>query len=156
MDAGVLEVLHLHLDHGSQKLVHDLLRCIRDLSDVATRQNAKNVTPILAKAMQLMGSSDLNVKLMCTSILLNLLANNAPNKEFACRNQVIPALRDVLDQTEMLMVNPHLHQPSDGAILEEIQVRNAVRKVGSTERSSYWDLEPNSVPIPKRSFASVQ
>lgn len=56
MDAGVLEVLHLHLDHGSQKLVNDLLHCIRDLSDVAAKQNVKNVTPILAKAMQLMGA----------------------------------------------------------------------------------------------------
>ena len=56
VDAGVLEVLHLHLDHGSQKLVNDLLHCIRDLSDVAAKQNVKNVTPILAKAMQLMGA----------------------------------------------------------------------------------------------------
>lgn len=74
---------------------------------------------------------------MCTSILLNLLANNAPNKEFVYRNHVTHALRGVLEQTELLMFNPQHHPPNDGSTIEEIQVLQSAFLDTSLNRKTF-------------------
>uniref|UniRef100_A0A915CWG4 Uncharacterized protein n=1 Tax=Ditylenchus dipsaci TaxID=166011 RepID=A0A915CWG4_9BILA len=106
VDAGALEVLHVHLNHASQRLVRDLLVCIRDLSDVPTKDH--DLTPLLEKLLQLLGTNDLHIKQLCTQILANLSANNKPNKEF-----LTEAYLDAIRSRQSTSLN--------GQLLEDIQ-----------------------------------
>ncbi|KAI1716201.1 beta-catenin/armadillo-related protein 1 [Ditylenchus destructor] len=121
VDAGALEVLHIHLNHMSQRLVRDLLTCIRDLSDVPSQD--RDTTPLLEKLLQLLGTNDLHVKQLCTQILFNLSANNRINKEFLVSRSVINAIFHVLFETESMLnaLRSGQAQNLNGQLLEDIQ-----------------------------------
>uniref|UniRef100_A0A914GU52 Uncharacterized protein n=1 Tax=Globodera rostochiensis TaxID=31243 RepID=A0A914GU52_GLORO len=76
--AGLLEAMQRHLDHPSQRLLRQVLSCIR------------------SKLLQLLGTSDLRLKESCADILANLCANNAQNKAFLVENGAVPALFQLL------------------------------------------------------------
>lgn len=110
--------------HSSQRLVRDLLTCIRDLSDVSTKN--RNLTPLLLNLLQLLRTNDLKIKLLCTQILSNLSANNKPNKEFLIKNQIISQIFYVLFETETILdaIRNNKAPPNlSGQLLEEIQVK---------------------------------
>lgn len=51
--AGLLEALQRHLDHPSQRLLRQVLSCVRSVSHVPTAD--RTVQPLLQKLLQLLG-----------------------------------------------------------------------------------------------------
>uniref|UniRef100_A0A914ZDK9 Uncharacterized protein n=1 Tax=Parascaris univalens TaxID=6257 RepID=A0A914ZDK9_PARUN len=94
ISSGGYEVLHRQLEHASQRLITSTLECIRNMSDVPTKD--LDVSMLLTKLLQLLGAVDPVVVLYCTGILSNLLANNQRNKEFVYSRGAIMALYRVL------------------------------------------------------------
>lgn len=98
--AGLLEAAQKHLDHASQRLLRQLLKCIRDVSYVPC--TGHDIQLLLQKMLQLLGTNDLRLKEECTDILANLCANNAQNKEFLVGNGAIPELFHLLHELAAL------------------------------------------------------
>ncbi|KAL3094541.1 hypothetical protein niasHT_026307 [Heterodera trifolii] len=92
--AGLLEALQRHLDHPSQRLLRQVLSCVRSVSHVPTAD--RTVQPLLQKLLQLLGTSDIRLKENCVDILANLCANNSQNKSFLVENGAVPSMFQLL------------------------------------------------------------
>ena len=62
-----MEAMHEHLDHPSQRLIHDILSFIMDVSDVPTVN--RDLTPLLTKLLQFLGTADPEVNRFCINII---------------------------------------------------------------------------------------
>jgi hypothetical protein len=66
-DAGGIDVLHMRLDHPSQRLILASLECLRNLSDVPTGD--RDMSQLLTKLLQLLGmrifSNQINLLIRC-------------------------------------------------------------------------------------------
>ncbi|VDN83907.1 unnamed protein product [Brugia pahangi] len=114
---GGYDVLHKQLEHASQRLIISTLECIRNMSDVPTKD--MDVSPLLNKLLQLLGAMDPIVILYCTGILSNLLANNQMNKEFLFSRGAIPTLYRVLISSYSIPAST----PNQQQRVEDIQER---------------------------------
>ncbi|VDN05565.1 unnamed protein product [Thelazia callipaeda] len=114
---GGYDVLHKQLEHASQRLIISTLECIRNMSDVPTKD--MDVSPLLNKLLQLLGAMDPIVILYCTGILSNLLANNQMNKEFLFSRGGIATLYRVLISSYNIPANT----PNQQQRVEDIQER---------------------------------
>ncbi|VDM21336.1 unnamed protein product [Wuchereria bancrofti] len=114
---GGYDVLHKQLEHASQRLIISTLECIRNMSDVPTKD--MDVSPLLNKLLQLLGAMDPIVILYCTGILSNLLANNQMNKEFLFSRGAIPTLYRVLISSYSIPATT----PNQQQRVEDIQER---------------------------------
>ncbi|CAD5235519.1 unnamed protein product [Bursaphelenchus xylophilus] len=119
VESGAFDVLPISLDYPSQRVVTESLICTRDLSDVPTDRH--DITPLLAKLVQLLALRDTRIRQLCVQALANLSANNRQNKEFLCSINVVGALKCVLFETEEQLEN--VEEPSRSAtdVLEDIQ-----------------------------------
>jgi len=98
--AGLLETAQKHLGQVSQRLLRQVLDCVRAASHVPS--SGHNVQQLLRKLLQLLGTNDLRLKEACTDILANLCANNPQNKEFLVENGAIFGLFQLLHELEAL------------------------------------------------------
>uniref|UniRef100_A0A2K6VUU7 Armadillo segment polarity protein n=1 Tax=Onchocerca volvulus TaxID=6282 RepID=A0A2K6VUU7_ONCVO len=114
---GGYDVLHKQLEHASQRLIISTLECIRNMSDVPTKD--MDVSSLLNKLLQLLGAMDPIVILYCTGILSNLLANNQMNKEFLFSRGAIPTLYRVLISSYSIPAST----PNQQQRVEDIQER---------------------------------
>jgi hypothetical protein len=55
VDSGAYEVFPINMDHASQRLVVELLRCTRDLSDMSTTK--LDISHLLGRLVQLLGEN---------------------------------------------------------------------------------------------------
>ena len=76
--AGGMQALANHLSHQSARLVQNCLWTLRNLSDVATKQ--EGLENLLQMLVQLLASNDINVVTCAAGILSNLTCNNPRNK----------------------------------------------------------------------------
>ncbi|KAM3727319.1 Beta-catenin/armadillo-related protein [Dirofilaria immitis] len=114
---GGYDVLHKQLEHASQRLIISTLECIRNMSDVPTKD--MDISPLLDKLLQLLGAMDPIVILYCIGILSNLLANNQMNKEFLFSRGAIPTLYRVLIGSYSISAST----PNQQQRVEDIQER---------------------------------
>ena len=73
-----MQSLAVHLQHQSGRLVQNCLWTLRNLSDVATRQDG--LEGLLQMLTNLTGSNDIQVVTCAAGILSNLTCNNPRNK----------------------------------------------------------------------------
>ena len=73
-----MQALANHLSHQSNRLVQNCLWTLRNLSDVATKQDG--LDGLLQMLVQLLSSNDINVVTCAAGILSNLTCNNPRNK----------------------------------------------------------------------------
>ena len=78
LQAGGMQALAQHLSHQSTRLVQNCLWTLRNLSDVATKQ--EGLEALLQMLVQLLSSTDLSVVTCAAGILSNLTCNNPRNK----------------------------------------------------------------------------
>lgn len=78
LEAGGMMALASHLHHQSQRLVHNCLWTLRNLSDAATYID--NQDDLLRSLVQLLTSNDVNMVTCAAGILSNLTCNNQNNK----------------------------------------------------------------------------
>ncbi|MCP9264951.1 hypothetical protein DINM_020101 [Dirofilaria immitis] len=132
---GGYDVLHKQLEHASQRLIISTLECIRNMSDVPTKD--MDISPLLDKLLQLLGAMDPIVILYCIGILSNLLANNQMNKEFLFSRGAIPTLYRVLIGSYSISAST----PNQQQRVEDIQERALATLrhlcVGHTHQQQY-------------------
>jgi len=90
VEAGGMQSLAVHLQHQSGRLVQNCLWTLRNLSDVATRQDG--LEGLLQMLTNLTGSNDIQVVTCAAGILSNLTCNNPRNKQVVCQVGGIEAL----------------------------------------------------------------
>jgi len=90
VENGGMQALATHLTHQSHRLVQNCLWTLRNLSDVATRQDG--LEGLLQMLVQLTASNDINVVTCGAGILSNLTCNNPRNKQVVCQVGGIEAL----------------------------------------------------------------
>lgn len=90
VEAGGMQALANHLSHQSTRLVQNCLWTLRNLSDVATKQ--EGLEGLLQLLVQLLSSNDLNVVTCSAGILSNLTCNNPKNKQVVYQVGGIEAL----------------------------------------------------------------
>jgi len=90
VEAGGMQALANHLSHQSARLVQNCLWTLRNLSDVATKQ--EGLENLLQMLVQLLASNDINVVTCAAGILSNLTCNNPRNKQVVCQVGGIEAL----------------------------------------------------------------
>ncbi len=73
-----MQALANHLSHQSTRLVQNCLWTLRNLSDVATKQDG--LDGLLQMLVQLLSANDINVVTCAAGILSNLTCNNPRNK----------------------------------------------------------------------------
>lgn len=73
-----MQALATHLSHQSTRLVQNCLWTLRNLSDVATKQDG--LEGLLQMLTQILTSTDINVVTCSAGILSNLTCNNPRNK----------------------------------------------------------------------------
>nr|CAD2159603.1 unnamed protein product [Meloidogyne enterolobii] len=100
VSAGLLEAAQKHLDHASQRMLRQLLDCIKFVSHVPSGD--RDIHLLLQKLLQLLGTNDMKVKECCTDILANLSANNTSNKEFLVDKGAVFGLFQLLQEMEAL------------------------------------------------------
>lgn len=96
VEAGGMQALAHHLSHQSTRLVQNCLWTLRNLSDVATKQ--EGLEGLLQILVQLLSSSDINVVTCAAGILSNLTCNNPRNKQVVCQVGGIEALVRTITQ----------------------------------------------------------
>ena len=118
-----------HLDHQSQRLIHAILSFIMKVSHAPTVN--RELTPLLTKLLQFLGTSDIKVNQFCISSLWyiywyifrylliicnkifehfsNLLANNPRNKEFLIQNRIVSTLFMLLRAVENVRQQPNVN-----------------------------------------------
>ncbi|XP_053309140.1 junction plakoglobin [Spea bombifrons] len=90
VEAGGMQALGKHLTSTSPRLVQNCLWTLRNLSDVATKQEGlDNVLKILVNQLS---SDDVNVLTCATGTLSNLTCNNSRNKTLVTQNNGVEAL----------------------------------------------------------------
>jgi len=90
VEAGGMQALATHLSHQSTRLVQNCLWTLRNLSDVATKQDG--LEGLLQMLTQILTSTDINVVTCSAGILSNLTCNNPRNKQVVCQVGGIEAL----------------------------------------------------------------
>jgi len=85
-----MQALANHLSHQSTRLVQNCLWTLRNLSDVATKQDG--LDGLLQMLVQLLSANDINVVTCAAGILSNLTCNNPRNKQVCCQVGGIEAL----------------------------------------------------------------
>lgn len=90
VEAGGMQALANHLSHQSTRLVQNCLWTLRNLSDVATKQDG--LDGLLQMLVQLLSANDINVVTCAAGILSNLTCNNPRNKQVCCQVGGIEAL----------------------------------------------------------------
>jgi len=99
VEAGGMQALAMHLGHQSNRLVQNCLWTLRNLSDVATKE--EGLDNLLQMLVQLLSSNDISVVMCAAGILSNLTCNNPRNKQLVCRFGGIEALvRTILQAGE--------------------------------------------------------
>lgn len=83
LEAHGVEALTAHVRSLSQRLVHNALWTLRNLSDAATRM--ENIQPLLQTLLQLLSCPDPNIVTCTAGILSNLTCNNGRNKLTVCQ-----------------------------------------------------------------------
>lgn len=73
-----MQALANHLSHQSNRLVQNCLWTLRNLSDVATKQDG--LDGLLQMLVQLLSANDINVVTCAAGILSNLTCNNPRSK----------------------------------------------------------------------------
>nr|ACZ56248.1 beta-catenin [Hydractinia echinata] len=96
VEAGGMQALANHLSHQSTRLVQNCLWTLRNLSDVATKQ--EGLEGLLQMLVQLLASNDINVVTCAAGILSNLTCNNPRNKQVVCQVGGIEALVRTITQ----------------------------------------------------------
>lgn len=96
VEAGGMQALANHLSHQSTRLVQNCLWTLRNLSDVATKQ--EGLEGLLQLLVQLLSSSDINVVTCSAGILSNLTCNNPKNKQVVYQVGGIEALVRTITQ----------------------------------------------------------
>jgi len=96
VEAGGMQALANHLSHQSTRLVQNCLWTLRNLSDVATKQ--EGLEGLLQLLVQLLSSTDLNVVTCSAGILSNLTCNNPKNKQVVYQVGGIEALVRTITQ----------------------------------------------------------
>ena len=81
-----MQALANHLSHQSNRLVQNCLWTLRNLSDVATKQDG--LDGLLQMLVQLLSANDINVVTCAAGILSNLTCNN-PRSKVSTRSNVI-------------------------------------------------------------------
>ncbi|ELW54954.1 Junction plakoglobin [Tupaia chinensis] len=90
VEAGGMQALGKHLTSNSPRLVQNCLWTLRNLSDVATKQEGlENVLKILVNQLSV---DDVNVLTCATGTLSNLTCNNSKNKTLVTQNSGVEAL----------------------------------------------------------------
>lgn len=90
VEAGGMQALANHLSHQSNRLVQNCLWTLRNLSDVATKQDG--LDGLLQMLVQLLSANDINVVTCAAGILSNLTCNNPRSKQVCCQVGGIEAL----------------------------------------------------------------
>jgi len=96
VEAGGMQALSNHLSHQSTRLVQNCLWTLRNLSDVATKQ--EGLGALLQILVQILASNDINVVTCAAGILSNLTCNNPKNKQVVCQVGGIEALVRTITQ----------------------------------------------------------
>lgn len=96
VEAGGMQALANHLSNQSTRLVQNCLWTLRNLSDVATKQ--EGLEGLLQLLVQLLASSDINVVTCSAGILSNLTCNNPKNKQVVYQVGGIEALVRTITQ----------------------------------------------------------
>ncbi|KAG8183879.1 hypothetical protein JTE90_009935 [Oedothorax gibbosus] len=103
VEVGGMQALAMHLGTHSQRLVHNCLWALRNLSDAATHES--NIDGLLQGLVQLLGSSDVHVVTCSAGILSNMTCNNVRNKLTVCRaggvEAVVRAIMQAGDREEI-------------------------------------------------------
>ncbi|CAI8003927.1 Armadillo segment polarity protein, partial [Geodia barretti] len=81
--AGGMQALSRHLGHRSTRLVHNILHTLRNLSDMATKQD--HLDDLLRQLIVLLASNDVTTVTCTAGVLCNLTCNNAKNKTIVCQ-----------------------------------------------------------------------
>ncbi|KAM4691511.1 junction plakoglobin [Rhinophrynus dorsalis] len=90
VEAGGMQALGKHLTSSSPRLVQNCLWTLRNLSDVATKQEGlDNVLKILVNQLS---SDDVNVLTCATGTLSNLTCNNSRNKALVTQSNGVESL----------------------------------------------------------------
>uniref|UniRef100_A0A9L0RZL0 Junction plakoglobin n=1 Tax=Equus caballus TaxID=9796 RepID=A0A9L0RZL0_HORSE len=90
VEAGGMQALGKHLTSNSPRLVQNCLWTLRNLSDVATKQEGlESVLKILVNQLSV---DDVNVLTCATGTLSNLTCNNSKNKTLVTQNSGVEAL----------------------------------------------------------------
>lgn len=90
VEAGGMQALGKHLTSSSPRLVQNCLWTLRNLSDVATKQEGlESVLKILVNQLSV---DDVNVLTCATGTLSNLTCNNSKNKTLVTQNSGVEAL----------------------------------------------------------------
>ena len=79
-----MQALANHLSHQSTRLIQNCLWTLRNLSDVATKQ--EGLDNLLHLLVQLLSNTDINVVTCAAGILSNLTCNNPRNKVSSLTN----------------------------------------------------------------------
>ncbi|NP_001267780.1 beta-catenin [Hydra vulgaris] len=90
VEAGGMQALAHYLSHQSTRLVQNCLWTLRNLSDVATKQDG--LEGLLQMLVQLLSSNDINVVTCVSGIISNLTCNNPRNKQVVFQVGGIEAL----------------------------------------------------------------
>jgi hypothetical protein len=90
VQAGGMQALSRHISHRSTRLVHNILHTLRNLSDMATKQD--HLDDLLRQLVVLLGSNDVTTVTCTAGVLCNLTCDNAKNKTILCQLQGVQAL----------------------------------------------------------------
>ncbi|XP_009325295.1 PREDICTED: junction plakoglobin [Pygoscelis adeliae] len=90
VEAGGMQALGKHLTSSSPRLVQNCLWTLRNLSDVATKQ--EGLDGVLKILVNQLSSDDVNVLTCATGTLSNLTCNNSKNKTLVTQSNGVEAL----------------------------------------------------------------
>uniref|UniRef100_G1KUH3 Uncharacterized protein n=1 Tax=Anolis carolinensis TaxID=28377 RepID=G1KUH3_ANOCA len=90
VEAGGMQALGKHLTSASPRLVQNCLWTLRNLSDVATKQ--EGLDGVLKILVNQLSSDDINVLTCATGTLSNLTCNNSKNKTLVTQSNGVEAL----------------------------------------------------------------
>lgn len=95
VQAGGMQALSRHLGHRSTRLVHNILHTLRNLSDMATKQD--HLDDLLRQLIVLLSSNDVTTVTCTAGVLCNLTCNNAKNKTILCQLHGVQALLQAIN-----------------------------------------------------------
>ncbi|XP_003467021.1 junction plakoglobin [Cavia porcellus] len=90
VEAGGMQALGRHLSSNSPRLVQNCLWTLRNLSDVATKQ--EGLESVLKTLVNQLSVDDVSVLTCATGTLSNLTCNNSKNKTLVTQNSGVEAL----------------------------------------------------------------
>ncbi|CCD61515.1 Armadillo repeat-containing protein wrm-1 [Caenorhabditis elegans] len=103
---GGAQVLCGLLSHGSTRLLHELLKCLRRVSDLPAIQE-QDMKESIHCIVQLIGCSDVTIVELATGTLRNIGLHNKMNKAFMVQDGVTSHAIAVLRTSEQFTYQPH-------------------------------------------------